>query len=122
MDFVRCCAECCALPAGLLLDPLEGLRQPRAFAVLGFIFGLCKGVLGVGWRPTAGIIEGIAKILLGIGLLCLGKRGIQVGWQWQASRAQRWAGSSRQGGHTGGLAVAGRRGTQVGWQEQAGGG
>ncbi len=39
--------------------------------------GLLKGGLGLAVRPTAGVVEGTSKTLQGVGLLCLGKRGIQ---------------------------------------------
>ncbi len=41
------------------------------------LVGLLKAGLGLGLRPAAGIVEGVAKVLVGFGLLCLGKRGIQ---------------------------------------------
>ncbi len=33
--------------------------------------------LGLGVRPAAGAVEATSKVLQGLGLLCLGKRGIQ---------------------------------------------
>lgn len=62
-----------------MLDPLEGLRANHGLvAVMAATFGLVKGLVGLGLRPGAGSVELICKLLQGIGLLCLGKKGIQV--------------------------------------------
>lgn len=64
--------------AGPVLDPLEGIRTREGFlAVLCFTVGIFKSLLGLGLRPAAGIVEVNSKFLQGIGLLCLGKKGIQ---------------------------------------------
>lgn len=46
-------------------------------APLGVTVGLLKATLGLAMRPAAGCIEATSKFMQGIGLLCLGKRGIQ---------------------------------------------
>lgn len=53
--------------------------MPGYLAVPGFCLGLAKGLTGLMVRPVAGVAEAFSKILQGLGLLCLGKRGIQVG-------------------------------------------
>ena len=68
------------LSTGAFLDPYEGARSmPGSMLLLGFSLGLFKGLVGLMARPSAGVIEGSSKLLQGLGLLCLGKRGIQVG-------------------------------------------
>eukprot|EP00798_Chlamydomonas_sp_ICE-L_P005982 gene5982-5274_t len=44
---------------------------------LGIMLGLTKGLLGLIVRPVSGIVDSSAKVLQGMGLFCLGKRGIQ---------------------------------------------
>lgn len=39
--------------------------------------GLAKAGIGLLVRPTAGVIEASSKTMQGLGLLCLGKKGIQ---------------------------------------------
>jgi hypothetical protein len=45
--------------------------------VLGAVAGLVKGVGGLAARPVVGLVDGSSKGLQGIGLLFLGKRGVQ---------------------------------------------
>ena len=55
-----------------------GARWPhKLLAVVGVLVGLAKGGVGILVRPTAGFVEAGSKGLIGAGLLCLGKRGIQ---------------------------------------------
>ncbi|KIY91376.1 hypothetical protein MNEG_16588 [Monoraphidium neglectum] len=63
--------------AGLVLDPIEGFRLPGALGVVGALAGLIKGLGGLAARPVVGLVDGSSKGLQGIGLLFLGKRGIQ---------------------------------------------
>jgi hypothetical protein len=63
--------------AGLVLDPLEGFRLPGALGVVGVIAGMIKGLGGLAARPVVGLVDGSSKGLQGIGLLFLGKRGVQ---------------------------------------------
>lgn len=56
-----------------------GARWPKPYAPLGVGVGVAKAVLGLGLRPVSGTLEAVSKTLQGTGLLCLGKRGIQVG-------------------------------------------
>lgn len=44
---------------------------------IGLPLGLVKATMGLGIRPAAGAVEAASKVLQGVGLLCLGKRGIQ---------------------------------------------
>ncbi|GFR40078.1 hypothetical protein Agub_g624, partial [Astrephomene gubernaculifera] len=54
-----------------------GLRWPNGLGAVGLPVGLAKASLGVAMRPAAGTVEAFSKVLQGVGLLCLGKRGIQ---------------------------------------------
>ncbi|MEW5296934.1 MAG: hypothetical protein WDW36_000180 [Sanguina aurantia] len=63
--------------AGLFMDPFAGLKWPGSLAAVGFGLGVSKALLGLVLRPAAGGIEGISKVLQGVGLLCLGTKGIQ---------------------------------------------
>jgi hypothetical protein len=66
------------MSAGTLLDPYEGARSMKGpWKIAGLLVGILKALLGLGARPTAGVIESGSKILQGLGLMCLGKRGIQ---------------------------------------------
>jgi hypothetical protein len=67
----------CAAVMGLLLDPVAGARLPGAWALLGILGGLVKGVAGVGVRLGLGASDAGSKALRGAGLLFLGWRGIQ---------------------------------------------
>ncbi len=66
--------------AGLLLDPAAGFRLPGAWGLLGLLAGLGKGVAGLCLRPLGGVLEAASQGLHGVGLLFLGKQGIQVRW------------------------------------------
>lgn len=63
--------------AGLLLDPAAGMRLPGALGIAGVMVGLLKGTGGLMVRPVMGAIDASSKCLKGVGLLCLGRRGIQ---------------------------------------------
>eukprot|EP00798_Chlamydomonas_sp_ICE-L_P003801 gene3801-13870_t len=67
------------LGGGLEGELGQGARRLQgAWAVAGFFLGLFKGSLGVVLRPAAGVIDSGSKLLQGLGLVCLGKRGIQA--------------------------------------------
>ncbi|KAF6253188.1 hypothetical protein COO60DRAFT_1463300 [Scenedesmus sp. NREL 46B-D3] len=63
--------------AGLLLDPAAGMRLQGALGVAGVLVGLLKGSGGLMVRPVMGVMDASSKVLKGVGLLCLGRRGIQ---------------------------------------------
>ncbi|GIL71927.1 hypothetical protein Vretifemale_2372 [Volvox reticuliferus] len=62
---------------GIMHDTAAGARWKGDFALLGVPMGLIKASVGLGVRPAAGAIEATSKVLQGVGLACLGKRGIQ---------------------------------------------
>lgn len=62
---------------GLILDPMAGLRLPGALGAAGAVLGLVKGAAGLMVRPGMGVLDAISKCLKGVGLLFLGRRGIQ---------------------------------------------
>jgi hypothetical protein len=67
-----------ALPGCMQNCAFAGARWPnKALAVVGVIVGLAKAGIGILVRPTAGVVEAGSKGLIGAGLMCLGKRGIQ---------------------------------------------
>jgi hypothetical protein len=63
--------------AGLLLDPAAGLQLPGALGAAGLTLGVLKGAGGLMVRPVMGALDAGSKCLRGLGLLCLGRRGIQ---------------------------------------------
>jgi hypothetical protein len=67
----------CGGVAGLVLDPVAGARLPGALALVGLAAGLIKGCIGLGIRPMMGVADSGSKALRGVGLLFLGRRGIQ---------------------------------------------
>lgn len=62
---------------GLFLDPAAGMRLPGALGLAGLLAGLMKGTGGLMVRPAMGVLDASSKCLKGVGLLFLGKRGIQ---------------------------------------------
>ncbi|EFJ52490.1 hypothetical protein VOLCADRAFT_102987 [Volvox carteri f. nagariensis] len=62
---------------GFVHDTAAGGRWKGGLVVLGVPAGILKASLGLGVRPAAGAVEATSKLLQGIGLACLGKRGIQ---------------------------------------------
>jgi hypothetical protein len=60
--------------SGFLTDPVWACQKG---GVLLLPAGLVKGLLGVPIRPLAGLLEGASRVSQGIGLLCLGKEGIE---------------------------------------------
>ncbi|QDZ21895.1 vacuolar protein sorting-associated protein [Chloropicon primus] len=60
--------------SGVLTDPVWAYQ--RGGLVL-LPLGVMKGLLGVAVRPTAGFLEGASRLSQGLGLLCLGKEGIE---------------------------------------------
>ena len=67
----------CGGVAGLVLDPLAGARLPGVLALVGLAMGLVKGCIGLGVRPMMGAADSGSKVFRGVGLLFLGRRGIQ---------------------------------------------
>ena len=60
--------------SGILTDPVWACQKG---GVIMLPAGLLKGLAGVFIRPTAGFLECQSRISQGIGLLCLGKQGIE---------------------------------------------
>jgi len=60
--------------SGFLTDPVWAVQKG---GVLLLPAGLLKGLLGVPIRPIAGFLECSSRISQGLGLLCLGKEGIE---------------------------------------------
>jgi hypothetical protein len=57
---------------------MEGARSvPQYLMPIGAAIGLAKSLVGLALRPAAGSVEAASKLLQGLGLMCLGKRGIQ---------------------------------------------
>lgn len=96
--------------AGLLLDPAAGMRLQGALGVAGVLVGLLKGTGGLMVRPVMGVMDASSKILKGVGLLCLGRRGIQgkLVRRVRAPGALEGPGAGA-GGGAGALAVFGRQ-------------
>ncbi|GLI64033.1 hypothetical protein VaNZ11_007171 [Volvox africanus] len=62
---------------GVIHDTAAGARWKGGLVMLGVPMGLIKASVGLGVRPAAGAVEATSKVLQGVGLACLGKRGIQ---------------------------------------------
>ncbi|GIL45737.1 hypothetical protein Vafri_2896 [Volvox africanus] len=62
---------------GVIHDTAAGARWKGGLVMLGVPMGLIKASVGLGVRPAAGAVEAASKVLQGVGLACLGKRGIQ---------------------------------------------
>lgn len=55
---------------------------PGAAAGVAAAAGLAKGLLGVAVRPAVAVVESSSRALHGLGLMCLGRQGIQVNNRW----------------------------------------
>eukprot|EP01026_Neomeris_dumetosa_P035848 TRINITY_DN28819_c0_g1_i5.p1 TRINITY_DN28819_c0_g1~~TRINITY_DN28819_c0_g1_i5.p1 ORF type:complete len:311 (-),score=55.32 TRINITY_DN28819_c0_g1_i5:286-1089(-) len=60
--------------AGILLDPVRG---GQAGQFQGLFIGTVKAIVGVPLRPAGGLAEFLTKVLIGTGLVFLGRQGIQ---------------------------------------------
>jgi len=60
--------------SGFLTDPVWAYQHG---GIVDLPWGIVKGVLGIPIRPVAGFLECSSRISQGIGLLCLGREGIE---------------------------------------------